>query len=50
MYTYFFDFKDISVQFGGVGTVVKSFKAFIFDFVLSSAQRAAALWSSRFSF
>lgn len=45
-----FDFKDILLQVGGVGTVAKTLRAFILEFVLSSVQRAAALWRSRFFF
>lgn len=43
-----FELKDISLQFGGVGTVVKTLNAFIS--VLCSVQRDAALWSSRLFF
>lgn len=47
-----FDFKDISfVTFHAApkGAAVRTLKAFIWDFVLNSVQRAAALWSSTVS-
>lgn len=47
-----FDFKDISfVAFHATpkGAAVRTLKAFIWDFVLNSVQRAAALWSSTVS-